>query len=226
MPSDSSLLPAPPSFSGFCPIAPIPKGRPRFGNGITYTDPKTRKYEEAARKFFKEAYGTGYAPMDGPIAVEYEFVMPRPKSIPIIRWFCHSKPDIDNLVKSFQDAMDFKMKSPQGTILGVIANDSRVAVMSASKRYAEDGEECGTRFSISHADEEVIIVGDGIGDMLGRALTLSMRRYDMMSLMTGGVRKNKAVRRVYVFPDSNGLPAAFDDRLKKAFPECEELVVI
>ena len=40
------------------------------------------------------------------------------------------------------------------------------------------------------------------------------------------IRKSKAVRRVYVFPDSNGLPAAFDDRLKKAFPGCEELVVI
>lgn len=226
MANDSSLLPAPRSFSGFCPISPVPKGRPRFGNGITYTDAKTRKYEESVRRFFKDVYGTESAPMDGPIAVEYEFVMPRPKSIPMIRWFCHSKPDVDNLVKSFQDAMDFKMKSEQGTIMGVIANDSRVAVMSASKRYADDGEQCGTRFTISHADESVIIVGDGIGDTLGMALTLSMRRYDMMSLMTGKVRINRAVRNAYVFPDSNGIPAAFEDRLKKAFPECEELIVI
>lgn len=226
MPNDSSLTPAPPSFSGFCPVEPVPKGRPRFGNGITYTDKKTRKYEDAVRAFFKKAYGTEAAPIDGPIAVEYEFIMPRPKSVPLIRWFCHSKPDIDNLVKSFQDAMDFKMKSAQGTIMGVIANDSRVAVMSASKRYAMDGEQCGTRFSITHADEEVIIVGDGIGDAISRALTLSMRRYDMMSLMTGAIKKNKAVKTVYAFPDSNGIPAAFDDRLRKAFPECEELIVI
>lgn len=226
MPNDSSLLPAPPIFMGFCPIAPVPKGRPRFAHGITYTDSKTRKYEDAVRAFFKKSYGTDIAPMDGPIAVEYEFVMPRPKSIPMIRWFCHSKPDVDNLIKSFQDAMDFKMKSEQGTIMGVIANDSRVAVMSASKRYAVDDEPCGTRFSISHADEEVIIVGDGISGTLERALTLSMRRYDMMTLMTGNVRVNHAVKRVYAFPDSNGIPAAFDDRLKKAFPDCEELIVI
>lgn len=136
------------SFSGFCPFAPVPKGRPRFvrrGKFVsTYTPRKTEEYEAHVREWMIKEYGHRL-PMDGVISARYEFVLERPKSKPDAR-YSNTKPDIDNLVKSFQDALDFKVKE-NGLSLGVVANDSRIAHIEAVKRYADDDEEPGTFFT-------------------------------------------------------------------------------
>lgn len=154
------LSPAPETFSGFCPIAPVPKGRPRFarrGKFVqTYTPKETLDYENAVRKWMKEKYGDMRQPMDGAIKATYIFVLPRPKSKPKKKTLVSTKPDVDNLAKSFQDSLDFNKKS-RGVALGVLANDSRVAVLLCSKRYAKDDEMPGTYFKFECLDDEMEI---------------------------------------------------------------------
>lgn len=150
------LLEAPETFSGFCPIAPIPKGRPRFarhGKFVhTYTPKETEEYENAVRLWMISKYGCHRLPMDGPIKATYVFLLPRPKSKSKKKKWSDTKPDIDNLMKSFQDALDFKRKS-RGRALGVIANDSRIAALTATKRYVTEGEEPGTYFKFELLEE-------------------------------------------------------------------------
>lgn len=152
------LSEAPEVFSGFCPIAPVPKGRPRFarqGKFVrTYTPKETEDYENAVRAWMRKKYGDMRYPMDGAIKATYIFVLPRPKSKSKKKNLVSTKPDVDNLAKSFQDGLDFKKKS-RGTALGVIANDSRVAILLCSKRYAKEGEEPGTYFKIECVDDEI-----------------------------------------------------------------------
>lgn len=154
------LSPAPEVFSGFCPIQPVPKGRPRFarrGKFVqTYTPKETEEYESAIRKWMLSEYGDMRYPMDGAIKATYIFVLPRPKSKSKKKTLISTKPDVDNLAKSFQDGLDFKKKS-RGVALGVLANDSRVAVLMCSKRYARDGELPGTYFKFEVLDDEIEI---------------------------------------------------------------------
>lgn len=178
------LKPAPASFEGFCPIEPVPKGRPRFNSrsGTAYTPAKTRKYESAVRSWAMSEYGDDVAPMDGPLSVRYEFLLPKPKSVTRKTWYSHRKPDIDNLVKSFQDALDFESKWYDGTIMGVMANDSRFSVMSATKRYARDGERCGTYVSIHRAGIKALVVMDGVPDALLDMADPTMMRFHVSEL--------------------------------------------
>lgn len=143
---------APDSFSGFVEIIPVPKGRPRFariGRGVRAYSPKeTEEYENAVRKWFKQEYGTNTTPMDGNLKATYEFLLPKPKSKSKNTVLANTKPDIDNLVKSFQDALDFKQKK-RDIALGVINNDSRVTTLISRKRYIKDGEVPGIFFTIT-----------------------------------------------------------------------------
>lgn len=88
------------------PGAPRGKGRPRFGNGRTYTPDATRRYEDELRKVASEE-ARGRPPMEGPLSVCIEARMPIPSS-----WRVKdkeaakagdvrptSKPDADNLMK-------------------------------------------------------------------------------------------------------------------------------
>lgn len=158
---------APNAYSGFCPISPVPKGRPRFarkGKFVqAYTPKETLEYETAVREWVRKDYGMLREPMDGPIFARYEFVMPRPKSKSRKQQLVDTKPDVDNLVKSFQDALDFKTKS-HGKALGVLANDSRVTTVNATKRYARDGEKCGTFFSFARDGYKAVVFDNGNND--------------------------------------------------------------
>ena len=69
-------------------------------------------------------------PLDGPLAVSYEFRLPRPASVK--RPLPCVKPDLDKLVRAVNDAL-----GEPGTLGRVIAEDSRIVDVSASKRYAE-----------------------------------------------------------------------------------------
>jgi len=107
-------------------IDPVAKGRPRFGNGRTYTPAKTTRFENAlkvlARKEMK-----GDAPLDGALTVRISFVIKKPKTsknnAPSV------KPDLDNFLKAAFDAFN-----------GIFWNDdAQVCVLRAEKVYSDRG---------------------------------------------------------------------------------------
>ena len=223
----SVLLPPPDKFEGFCPIEPVPKGRPRFNSRTrtTYTPAATQKYEKAVRKFLEKNYGDRM-PMDGPLLARYEFIMPKPKNTPKKKVFDDRKPDIDNLVKAFQDAMDFKRKSSDGVLLGVIANDSRVACVQSLKRYAEEGEQTGTRFSIEALGTTVVVLSTALSPSMAAMVDKCYPQIWASELETA--KNDPVVKHVYVFL------AGEDDTetdeivalVKKKFPNIAKLSII
>jgi Holliday junction resolvase RusA-like endonuclease len=85
-------------------IEPRGKGRPRFGNGRTFTDPKTKAYETAIGFAARAAMG-GKPPMNGPIHLHVTAFMPMPKKMPPERrGRPTTTPDADNLLKALSDA--------------------------------------------------------------------------------------------------------------------------
>lgn len=221
------LDPAPTIFEGFCPIEPVPKGRPRFNSRTrtTYTPPQTAKYEKAVRKFLEHEYGKR-EPMDGALLARYEFVVPRPTSAPKKKIYDDRKPDIDNLVKAFQDAMDFNHKSPEGTALGVIANDSRIAIVQSVKRYAEDGEECGTRFSVEKVGRTVVVLGEGLSPAMSALADPCYPRLSVEQL--GKPHLWKDAEQAYVFLGDMTDAAADElvDAVKRDMPNLAKIVII
>lgn len=76
--------------------------------------------------------------MEGPVAVEINFVMPKPKSAPKGKIFCDKKPDIDKLIRSTFDSMT-----------GVLyKDDSQVARVKATKTYVSPEEPAGAHVRI------------------------------------------------------------------------------
>jgi Holliday junction resolvase RusA-like endonuclease len=110
---------------------PVPKGRPRFGKGRTYTPAKTRAYEKAVATMARNAHKS--KPPEGPLKLMATFVFPIPKSWPKKKraaaargeLFHASKPDLDNLAKLIKDAMN-----------GIVyKDDSQIWAMLIHKEY-------------------------------------------------------------------------------------------
>lgn len=112
---------------------PRGKGRPRFGNGRTYTDAKTQNYEAALRIAAMDAMGRR-KPLDGPVVMEIEARVPVPES-----WSKKrreqalsgelkptKKPDLDNIMKT-TDALNQV----------VFVDDKQVIKAVVSKIYHE-----------------------------------------------------------------------------------------
>jgi len=114
------------------PGVPIPKARPRFGRGRTYTPQSTVDYESAVRVAWLASDG-GKA--FGPVSLELWFVFPCPahderKRNPArARW--HEKSvDLDNCAKAVADALN-----------GYAYHDDRqVVTLTARKLVAPQGE--------------------------------------------------------------------------------------
>jgi len=218
------LKPAPDEFSGFCPIPPVPKGRPRFTkNGHAYTPKETRNYESAVRLWMKRAYGHPRMPMGGALRAEYEFVIPKPKSIPKRERLSSKKPDVDNYVKAFQDAFEFDCKSADGIALGVVENDSRIAYVTAKKRYAEDGEQCGTHFSVRPAGTEACLVDPGVPRGV---LSVIDRGIWVIDFVKGTPAKDPNVTHAYVMCSDDGLVEQAIETIRRAYPNVEKVSVI
>ena len=109
----------------------------RAGKNIFMYDPSSK--DKAKFKDRCSEYAPKY-PLEGAISVSMVFSMPRPKSHYRSGRYSHllkdnspklhvSKPDIDNLVKFYLDAMT-------GTFW---KDDSHVCTIEASKIYSEDG---------------------------------------------------------------------------------------
>lgn len=118
------------------PGKPVAKKRPRFariGKGVrTYSDQHT---DEGRFLLFLQV--AGYEPMAGPLAVDLEFVLPRPKShygtgrnAGRLKWSMVdalpvSKPDVDNFAKFALDVCN-----------GILwRDDAAVVHLRAFKRY-------------------------------------------------------------------------------------------
>lgn len=95
------------------PGNPIPKGRPRFGNGRTYTPKRTKTFEDSVGLYARSAMA-GELPYDAPMDMRAVFVFEPPKS-----WskkkrqaamdglvFCTSGGDLDNLQKAVADSLN------------------------------------------------------------------------------------------------------------------------
>lgn len=110
------------TFTAVLNVKPHGKGRPRFGNGRTYTDAKTVAAEEAIRFQLRQLETL---PMfEGPLRVDVFFFLKRPKSAPK-RTHPTVRYDIDNLIKLLLDACN-----------GLLwADDCQVCAITASKRY-------------------------------------------------------------------------------------------
>lgn len=119
---------------------PVGKGRPKFarrGNYVsTYSPAKTRDYEGLIREAAKRAMGSS-PPLETPIAAYFYISMPVPASYSKKRReACLSnaerptkKPDTDNILKAFLDAMN-----------GVLyVDDSQVCSLHAIKSYGSVG---------------------------------------------------------------------------------------
>lgn len=91
---------------------PRGKGRPRHGNGFTYTDPKTRSYEACLRHEAALAMA-GRAPLEGALTLDVTVLVPIPTSwsgrrqrqaeAGLIR--PTTRPDFDNYLKAL-DALN------------------------------------------------------------------------------------------------------------------------
>lgn len=126
------------------PGEPVPKGRPRFTrDGRTYTPKKTARHEAEVKLAWKRC---GYAPFPAgtPIRMDVRFTMQMPKSwsgkkrAAIDGTPCVKHVDIDNLLKTVQDALNGL----------AFADDSQVVMITADKRWGQEGQ------------TEVVLVGE------------------------------------------------------------------
>jgi len=109
------------------------KGRPRFGNGRTYTPQATRNAEAWVRACAAQAWPA--APLDGALSVTLEIGVAVPRSWTKKRQadalegliLPTGKPDLDNQLKMVGDACN-----------GILwRDDAQIVTATVSRRYAE-----------------------------------------------------------------------------------------
>jgi Holliday junction resolvase RusA-like endonuclease len=110
------------------PGEPVAKGRPRFGQGRTYTPAKTAKWEQLAAFCARQAYGSR-VPIEDALAVSLVATFGIPKSWSKAKRTtlpAHiSRPDGDNILKAVGDAFN--------DVIWV--DDSQIVRASVEKRY-------------------------------------------------------------------------------------------
>lgn len=74
------------------PGNPVPKGRPRLGNGFVYTPRETQRAEHTVKAHARRA---GAKPMQGPISIELRFYRETKRRV-----------DVDNMAKLVLDALN------------------------------------------------------------------------------------------------------------------------
>lgn len=114
---------------------PYAQSRPRFVNGrvISSTSKGLKEWRARLRKEIRAATSElGLKKLEGAVFVDMVFLMPiKDKK----RWgqVCHTKPDIDNLVKAVWDVMEGARMFARG--------DSQVGVSDCSKVWCKPSEE-------------------------------------------------------------------------------------
>jgi Holliday junction resolvase RusA-like endonuclease len=106
-------------------VVPVGKGRPRFGKGRTFTDPKTVAAEADVR--FQLAQIKDLPLFEEAVHLEAIAVFKRPKSVPKKRVFHTSRPDASNVLKLLEDACN-----------GMLwRDDSQIVSAKIIKQYGE-----------------------------------------------------------------------------------------
>jgi Holliday junction resolvase RusA-like endonuclease len=120
-------------FATKVPGRPVPWSRTGGNGSVRFTPKKVRDWEKAAAAVFSAS--TRVRDFDGPVRLQVTTLHPRPKRLKTggRQWFT-PRPDTDNLIKAVADSLE-KSK--------VIRNDSQICSVSASKFYADSGEEPG-----------------------------------------------------------------------------------
>lgn len=113
----------PAQFEVDVPIPAFPKQRPRFSRyGGTYTPPETEIFEQNLRMLVSTKYRiAGHRePLAGALALKIIFRVPKPPSIELARrpYPC-VRPDLDNLLKGVQDALNGVLWKDDGQIVEV-----------------------------------------------------------------------------------------------------------
>jgi len=119
----------------------VPKGRPRFGQGVVYTPEQTKEYEalirakviDAKRKVGMEETET----LVGPVEISLMFMMqaPEPATLVIAKEVdpgirVDGLPDLDNVIKSLFDGMT-AIKYGKHRVGGLMYDDRQVVDLRA-----------------------------------------------------------------------------------------------
>jgi Holliday junction resolvase RusA-like endonuclease len=103
---------------------------------------KVKPWRAAVAQAATQAY-LHAEPIDGPVAVEIDFHLPRPKSLPKRVIWMVKKPDLDKLIRSTLDALS-----------GIAyIDDNRVTHITATKDYAASPDDAGATITITERTE-------------------------------------------------------------------------
>lgn len=126
----------------------VPVAQPRVkataigGHARVYTPKTADAFKASVALAFQSAYQG--PPLDGPVRVQMEFLMPRPKAMiwktrPMDTEPHAKRPDIDNLIKAAGDSL-----------LGLAwIDDCQICELAASKRIAAGDEQPGVFIEIA-----------------------------------------------------------------------------
>ena len=140
------------TLSVFVPGEPATQGSMRYvghsnaGRAILTSDNKhVKPWRSDVRSALIDDHGQPKARFDGPVHIDLEFILPRPKSAPKRKTPSADRSrmsDIDKLERAILDAV---------TSAGVWRDDAQVTSVSKIKRIAEIGETPGCRMSLRNA---------------------------------------------------------------------------
>ena len=132
-------------------VSGVPKAQPRVkafvrgGHAGVYTPDSAESWKQAVRQ--EAVANAPESLMTGPIRVELDFFLPRPKAhldkhgVPKAKspvWHC-KKPDLDNLIKAVTDAITDTQR--------VWLDDSQIYEITATKTYAMNAVGCSVFIS-------------------------------------------------------------------------------
>lgn len=117
-------------------IDPVPASRPRvMKNGITFYAEPYKSFKKRLKDEVAKLPIIGGGPITQPVGLVVVFRVRRPK---VTKLSC-PRPDIDNYAKALMDALN-------GTVL---ADDTQVVKLTATKEWAEPGEDGSIAFKIT-----------------------------------------------------------------------------
>ena len=132
-------------------VSGIPKAQPRIkayvrgGHAGVYTPDSAESWKQAVRQ--EAVANAPESVIAGPIRLELDFFLPRPKAhldkhgVPKSKspvWHC-KKPDLDNLIKAVTDAITDTQR--------IWLDDSQICEITATKTYAMNAVGCSVFIS-------------------------------------------------------------------------------
>lgn len=116
------------------PLKPVPASRPRIAGKARYYAEPYRTYRQQLATHLEPHKPV--EPLELPLEVRCEFVMPRPKTSK----FTTPAGDVDNLWKAITDSCQFA---------GFYSDDRNIVSGTFSKRFVNEGEEPHTTVRIT-----------------------------------------------------------------------------